>query len=87
MAASSARPRQVEILKKKICQVFEKNGLRVTIEANLKVVNFLDVTFDLNNEVYKPYMKDNHSPLYVDKQSNHPPLILKNILIGYSIKT
>ena len=82
MAASSARPRQVEILKKKICQVFEKNGLRVTIEANLKVVNFLDVTFDLNNEVYKPYMKDNHSPLYVDKQSNHPPLILKNIPLG-----
>ena len=82
LAASPARPRQVEILKKKICQVFAKNGLRVTIEANLKVVNFLDVTFDLNNEVYKPYMKDNYSPVYVNKQSNHPPLILKNIPPG-----
>merc|ERR1711873_160545 len=82
LAASPARPRQVEILKKKICQVFAKNGLRVTIEANLKVVNFLDVTFDLNNDVYKPYMKDNYSPVYVNKQSNHPPLILKNIPLG-----
>ena len=58
------------------------NGLRVTIEANLKVVNFLDVTFDLNDEIYKPYMKENHNPLYVNKQSNHPPLILKNIPLG-----
>ncbi|KAJ8021258.1 hypothetical protein HOLleu_38405 [Holothuria leucospilota] len=28
---------------------------------------------------YKPYLKPNNTPLYVHKQSNHPPLIIRNI--------
>ena len=47
LAATSARPRQVEILKKKICKVFSEHNLKITIEANMKVVNFLDITLDL----------------------------------------
>ena len=79
LAATFARPRQVEILKKKICKVFSDQNLRVTIEANMKVVNFLDITLDLGKEIFKPYMKENHTPVYVNNQSNHPPLVLKNI--------
>ena len=48
----------------------------------MKVVNFLDITLDLENELFKPYMKENHSPKYVHSQSNHPPLVLKNIPLG-----
>ena len=82
LAVTPARPRQVDILKKKICKVFADNNLRVTIEANMKVVNFLDITLDLDNELFKPYMKENHTPTYVHSQSNHPPLVLKNIPLG-----
>ena len=82
MAATAARPRQAEILKKKICQIFSENNLKITIDANLKVANFLDITLDLEREIFRPYMKDNHTPLYVDSQSNHPPLVLKNIPLG-----
>ena len=53
-----------------------KNG---TIEANKKIVNFLDVTFDLSRGNYKPYMKPNNKLLYVHRLSNHPPALLKNI--------
>ena len=59
--------------------MFTNNGLKITIEANKKVVNFLDVTLDLNKEVYEPYTKPNNTPLYVHRDSNHPPSILRNI--------
>ena len=29
--------------------------------------------------IYKPYVKPNNVPLYVNKNSNHPPSIIKNI--------
>ena len=82
LAVSSARPRQIEILKKKICKVFEKNNLKVTIEANAKIVNFLDITLDLSTGIFKPYMKENDVPVYVNKKSNHPPNVIKNIPMG-----
>ena len=56
--------------------------MAITINANLKIVDFLDVTFDLNTGIYKPYCKPNDKPLYVNKQSNHPPGVLKNIAEG-----
>ena len=79
LGASCARPRQVELIKKKICKVFNENGLQVTVEANKKVVQYLDVELNLNDETFKPYIKPNDSPLYVNIDSNHPPSILKNI--------
>ena len=71
--------RQAENLKKEICKIFKDLGLQITIEPNKKVVNFLDVTFDLQRNIYKPYMKPNDTPLYIHAKSNHPPSILKNV--------
>ena len=34
---------------------------------------------DLQTGEHKIYMKPNNTPLYVHKQSNHPPNIIKNI--------
>ena len=79
LIACQLRPRQVELKKKEICRIFRDHNLSITIEANLKVVNFLDVTLDLNTETYKPYMKPNNRILYINKQSNHPPSIIRNI--------
>ena len=76
LIACQLRPRQVELKKKEICRIFREHNLSITIEANLKVVNFLDVTLDLNTETYKPYMKPNNRILYINKQSNHPPSII-----------
>ena len=76
---SRLRARQTELRKKKICKIFKDNGLRITTEANAKCVNFLDVTFNLETGLYKPYMKPNHTPVYVHVESNHPPSIIKNI--------
>ena len=33
----------------------------------------------MKNESYQPFTKPNHTPMYVNKMSNHPPSILKNI--------
>ena len=75
------RPRQEKMKKTKqeVSNEFKSNGLKITIEANKKVVNFLDVTFDLSSGSYKPYMKPNFKLLYVHRLSNHPPALLKNI--------
>ena len=79
LAAFRTTVRKIEQIKKSICKVFSSNHLQITIEANKKVVNFLDVTLDLNKQSYAPYIKPNNKPLYVHRESNHPPLILKNI--------
>ena len=72
-------PRRIDQIKKQICKTFNKNGLKITIEANKKVVNFLEVTLDLTKESYEPYTKPNNTPLYVHHSSNHPPTIIRNI--------
>ena len=39
----------------------------------------MNVTFDLRTDKYYPYRKDNYQLLYINKQSNHPPIITKQI--------
>ena len=46
---------------------------------NLKTVDIFDVRFDLVNNTYQPYRKPNNEPVYIHKQSNHPPKILKEL--------
>ena len=65
--------------RKELRKVFKQFGLKITAEANLHVVNFLDVTFDLATGKYKLYRKPNDDPLYIHKHSNHPPSILKQL--------
>ena len=31
------------------------------------------------NNTYKPYQKSNNEPLYIDKKSNHPPSIPRQL--------
>ena len=71
-------PREVENIKKSLCSIFQKYSLKITIEANKKLVNFLDVTLNLNTGKFHPYSKPNNTPLYVHNKSNHPTM-LRNI--------
>ena len=79
LGVSSASARQIEKIKQQICKVYQKHGLQVTIEANKKVVQFLDAEFDLNQGSFKPFIKPGDTPCYVNANSNHPPGILRNI--------
>ena len=79
LAVTTLTPKETERIKKQICNVFKNNNLKITIEANKKVINFLDVTLDMNTEKFKPYAKAANTPLYVHSKSNHPPSIIKNI--------
>ena len=79
LCASSLTPRQTEILAKKLSKILKNNGLIITLETNVKSVNFLDINLDLQTGIYKPYIKPNDKPVYVHQLSNHPPGILQNI--------
>ena len=58
--------------------------MRITIQLNLRTVNFLDVTFNLCNGKYYPYRKPNDKPLYINRLSNHPPSILRQLTSAIS---
>ena len=35
-----------------MCKIFKENGLNITVEYNLAITDFLDVTFDLKSGTY-----------------------------------
>ena len=79
LGTSTLTERQTDLAKKQIQKIFQDNGLKITIEVNMTTVNFLDVTLDLKAGTFRPYMKPNNTPLYIHKQSNHPPTVLRQI--------
>ena len=68
-----------ERIRKEITQTFHELGLRITIESNIKIVNFLDITLNLADGKYQPYRKPNDQPTYINTQSNHPPTVIKHL--------
>ena len=66
-------------IRKEIIKLFKDNGLTITIDMNLTIANFLDCTFNLAKGTFYPYKKDNNSLLYINKESNHPPNIIKQL--------
>ena len=51
-------------LRKTIATVFQQHGLKITIDVNMREVDFLDVTLNLDTGKYKPFRKPNNTPLY-----------------------
>ena len=70
---------QAERIKKEFQKVFNENQLNIEILCNLKIVDYLDVTFNLNDGTYRPYHKPNDEITYIHSQSNHPPSIVKQL--------
>ena len=75
LAICYGTPREIENHKKEICKIFQENGLKITIEANKKVIDYLDITLDLTRNTYSPYMKPGNRPTYINIHSNHPPSV------------
>ena len=63
LGVTKTSPQQAKLIKKEMCSIFAKYGLKITIEANKKVINFLDVTLNLANGKYLPYNKPGNIPL------------------------
>ena len=53
----------------------------------MRQVDFLNITLDLTNDIYKPYKKPNNKTLYVNSKSNHPPTVIKGGGITVSLPT
>ena len=65
--------------RKKIIKIFKECGLSITCKINKKIVDFLDVRFNLKYQTDEPYRKTNNEPVYIHKQSNHPPNVIADI--------
>ena len=70
---------QSERIKKHIQSIFKSKGLDIVIQSNIKIVNYLDITLNLNDSTYRPYHKPGNEITYIHKESNHPPNIIKQI--------
>ena len=47
--------RQINQMRKNIIKIFKDIGFTIDIETSLKIVDFLDITFNLNIGTYRPY--------------------------------
>ena len=74
----------IERLTKKIRKCFGREGLKITVEANHKTVNFLDVTLELETGNYRPFHKSNENLRYINRKSNHPKSIIKQLVKSIS---
>ena len=46
-------------IRKNVIKIYKEVGFKIEIKANLKIVDFLDVTFNLTNGTYRLYKKPN----------------------------
>ena len=65
-------------IEKALHRILKRNELNISIEQKGHTINFLDVTLSTDGS-HKPYKKPNSTIKYVNKGSNHPPSITKNI--------
>ena len=70
---------QIDRIHKNVIKTFKDISFPIDVETNLKVVDFLATTFNLNNGTYRPYKKPNDLLLYINKSSNHPPEIINQL--------
>ena len=65
--------------RKEVIKLFNDEQLKITTEANLERVDFLDIVLDLRRNKTKPYIKPNAGTKYISTESSHPPAIKKSI--------
>ena len=73
---------QNERIKKKFQKIFKEKGLDLVIQCNMKTVDYLDVTFNLEDGSFRPYRKPDDETKYINVDSDHPPNIIKQLPIS-----
>ena len=66
-------------IQKKIIRAFKFLGFKIEVSSNIKIANFLDVTLNLLDNTYKPFLKTDQYPSYINVNSNHPKAIIKQV--------
>ena len=79
LVATPMTKQQAERMFKKIHAVFKSENLTVKMEGLTKSVEYLDIKMHLDTGEYEPYRKQETLPKYVNKDSNHPPAIVRNL--------
>ena len=70
---------KAEKYKKIIQKYFKSKGLQIIVKCNLKIVGYLDVTLNLNDGTYDPFLKPNEVTIYINFESDHPSQIIKKV--------
>ena len=70
---------QLERMKKSARKTFEDFGLEIVAESNLRIVNYLYVTLNLNDGSFRPCDKPDDIIQYINKEYNHPPKLIKHL--------
>ena len=55
---------QAERIEKNFQKIFQENDLNIVIKCNLKIIDYLDVTLNLLNNIYKPFSKPKRNQLH-----------------------
>ena len=63
----------------KIIRAFMVFGFKIEVPSNNKIVNFLDVTLNLSDNTYKPFLKTDQYPSYINVNLNHTNNIIKQV--------
>ena len=72
--------------RKQLIKLFHDYDMKISVEINLTQTEFLDATLNLNTEKFWPYRKPNDRLLHINKNSNHPPSIKKQIPFMVNIR-
>ena len=70
---------QPERIKKSLKKTFKDFRLKIAAESNLNIVNYLDVTLNLNDGSFRPCDKSDDIIQYINKEFNHPPNLIKHL--------
>ena len=60
-------------------KIFKDNGFTIDVETHLKIADFLNITFNLNNCTYRSFKKPNGLLSHINKSSNHPRQIINQL--------
>ena len=70
---------QLERIKNSLQKTFKDFGLEIVAESNLRIVNYLDVTLNLDDSSFRSCDKANDISQYINKDSNPPPNLIKHL--------
>ena len=65
--------------RKTIFKIFKDIDFNIDIQTNIKEVDILDVTLNLQNGTYRPCKNPNDKLLYIHSSPNHQTLIIKQL--------
>ena len=67
-------------------KIFKEHGLDIIIQCSMKIVNYLDVIFNLNDGIYMLYTKPNNEIKYINKGSDHSLSFIQQIILSIELR-